>query len=329
MTNEKAVKLKLKQLDMFLLDEYKELHEFKRKNPADYEKKFMKRIKGAIRKLNPLIKEAVNVFYSPKERGRKPKVDIEGKVRILLLKQLIGKSNRMMAYLLDLFFMMFNVDISYKTIERLYEDNDVYLVLHNLMIIILEKKGVNNIDASGDATCYGLSVTTHYRSDAQKLKEKLKVSKGKKKKYVYKFTLMDLKTRMYVCYGTSLKSEKDAYNKAMIYLRQLGISLNSIRLDRYYSNHSDVNKFKDCKIYFIPKKNVTMQHGLYWNERLTDFVENTFEYLKEYFKRNNSEAGFAADKRLLGWRISQKKEDRMDTAILAKVVWRNLFHLSG
>lgn len=138
---------------------------------------------------------------------------------------------------------------------------------------------------------------------------------------------MDLSSKMYVCYGTILKSEKDAYEKAMKMLKNIKIKIKSIRLDRDYSNQGDVNKFKGGKIYFIPKKNVTMQHGLFWNERLTEFVDGTFGYLKEYFKRNNSENGFAEDKKLLGWKITQKREDRIDTSILTKVVWRNLFHL--
>ena len=138
---------------------------------------------------------------------------------------------------------------------------------------------------------------------------------------------MDLDSKMYVCYGTSLKSEKDAYNKAMEMLKTTEIKIKSLRLDRYYSNPGDINKFKGCKVYFIPKKNVTMQHGLFWNERLTEFVNDTFGYLKEYFKRNNSESGFSEDKKLMGWKIAQKREDRIDTAIFTKVIWRNLFHL--
>ena len=111
------------------------------------------------------------------------------------------------------------------------------------------------------------------------------------------------------------------------------INVKSVRLDRYYSNSSDVNSynnlFKDCKVYFIPKKNVTMKNGLYWNKRLTEFVNDTFGYLKEYFRRNNSESGFSADKKLFGWKISQKREDRIDTACFTKVIWRNLFQLYG
>ena len=327
MTTEKAVKQKLKELDKFLLDKYKKEFSFKRKNKADYEKRFSKKIKLAIKNMCPLIKKATASINTFQEKGRPSKLSLEQKVILILLKQLVGKSNRMMTYLLDLFFLAFKIDISYKTIERLYSDIEVHLALHNLFILIINKKEINDIDVSGDATGYSLTIKTHYQTYASKLKEKSKTSDDKKRKFVYKFTLIDLDSKMYICYGSSLKSEKDAYNKAMKMLRNIGVKLNSIRLDKYYSNPGDVNKFRDCKIYFIPKKNVTMQNGIYWNERLTEFVEDTFSYLKEYFKRNNSESGFGADKKLFGWKINQKREDRIDTVIFCKVILRNLFYL--
>jgi len=329
MTNEKAVKLRLKQLDLFLLDQYKEQFSFKHKNPQSYEKDFMTKIKLAIRNFNPLIEEATKNLVIEDKTGRPSKLLLKQKITLILLKQLIGKSNRMMSNLLDLFFMVFGIDISYKTIERLYSDEEVKLALSNLCNIILRKKGVSEIDASGDATGYSLTIKTHYQTYASELKEKAKVADDKKKKFVYKFVIMDLKSKMYVCYGSSLKSEKDAYFKAIKMLGQNenNIEIRSMRLDRYYSNPTDVNSYRGCKFYFIPKKNVTMSNGLYWNERLTEFVEDTFGYLREYFKRNNSESAFATDKKFLGGKIDQKREDRIDSVIFCRVIWRNLFQL--
>ncbi len=46
------------------------------------------------------------------------------------------------------------------------------------------------------------------------------------------------------------------------------------------------------------------------------FLEDTLKYLREYFKRVNSENGFAQDKRLFGDKVRQKREDRIDTVLL-------------
>jgi len=40
--------------------------------------------------------------------------------------------------------------------------------------------------------------------------------KHKKKLFAYMFAIMDLKTRMYVAFGSSMKSEKDAFDRAMM-----------------------------------------------------------------------------------------------------------------
>ena len=84
---------------------------------------------------------------------------------------------------------------------------------------------------------------------------KAKNSKNTKKAFVCQFALMDLKTRMYVCFGSSLVSEKQAFNKAIQMLRELDIKITSIRLDRYYSFPTYVKQFPNSTVYIIPRKN--------------------------------------------------------------------------
>ncbi len=77
----------------------------------------------------------------------------------------------------------------------------------------------------------------------------------------------------------------------------------------------------------FPAQGLKIGNGIYWNERLTEFVEDTFGYLREYYRRNDSENSLGVDKKLLGWKINQKREDRIDIVIFCKVIWRNLFQL--
>ena len=107
-------------------------------------------------------------------------------------------------------------------------------------------------------------------------------------------------------------------------LSRIDVNINSIRLDRYYSFPSYVNQFKESKVYIIPKKNVELANGFKWHETLKNFLLNTMDYLEEYFKRNNSESGWASDKKMFGWKISQKRDDRIDTALFVRAVWHNL-----
>src|SRR3989338_1700656 len=229
----KDVRKKVKELKS-IIEAYKKEHPKKDRDYAEYEKEFKRRLKKAIRNLDNLISESIRqikVFYRHKDRHS---LSLRKRTRLILVKELTEKGNRKIANMLELFSMLDGTDISYKTIERLYSDELLQLALFNLLIISLKKRGVKNIDACGDATGYSLTITKHYSSYVQKFKDKAKDGNLTKRAFVYKFALMDLKSKMYVCFGSSLKSEKEAFDRAMQMLRDIDVKIKSIRLDRYY-----------------------------------------------------------------------------------------------
>ncbi len=329
-----------------IIKEYKEQTPKNKRDWRTYEQRLAARIKTAMKELEPLIDEAISTLKTVKveKRGRKPELTLRQKTVLLLLKHLFGKSNREMSAMLVVFGLLSEVDVSYKTVERLYSDEEVILVLYNMHALLLKKKGVEDPDCSGDGTGYSLTIKKHYATEAQKLKDKAKDSKTTMKtentgqkaekktkaQFVYSFTLMDLDTRMYIGYGTSFKSEKEAFEKAVEMATSVGAG--SVRLDRYYSGQSYAalleKKFGEkVTVYLIPKKNATVKGPWKWKRMLHRFVKDTPGYLKEYFKRNQSESGISEDKRRFGWKIAQRREDRINTATACTVVWHNLFWL--
>ncbi|MEM3192572.1 MAG: hypothetical protein QW292_10915 [Candidatus Parvarchaeota archaeon] len=54
-------------------------------------------------------------------------------MKLLLIKQLVGESNRMFASMLDVFTIVSGINISYKTIERLYSDEEALMALYTSM----------------------------------------------------------------------------------------------------------------------------------------------------------------------------------------------------
>jgi len=324
---EKHIHDKLRELEKYLLDEYKRNHPQKEVDYAEYEKEFKKRFRNAMKEMPSLIDKAVCNLRFYRGKGDKPSLKIDQRIQLILISQLAGKSNRMMAYMTDLFSIITGINRSYKTIERLYSDKEVEIALFNLWILLLKSKNVNDVDSCGDATGFGLFISKHYLSYVQKLKDKAKESDNTKKAFVYKFSLMDLKTKMYICSGTSLISERQAFDKAIQMLKETGIRLNSIRLDRYYSNPCYVDLFPETKVFIIPKKNAKLGHGIHWYETMKAFVEETMKYLEEYYKRNNSESNWGADKKMFGGQVRQKREDRIDTALFCRDLWHNLLRL--
>ena len=330
---------KLKEIDEHIKKEYIASHPRQERDWRTYEQQFSKRIKEAMASLDPLIHEAVTTIKIEPKPGRHDALNLEQKVKLLLVKQLVGESNRMFTNMLYIFSMISGIDVSYKTVERLYSDEEVIMALHNLHVLLLKKKGVEKSDATGDGTGYSLTISKHYESIAKELKEKAKDAgdsaskleemQSKKRAFAYAFRLMDLSSRMYLCYGSSLKSEKDAYDGAMRMISELDVTLDSVRLDRYYSSPSYVDSFGNARVFVIPKKNATLNGSWKWKDTMKEFVTNTVHYLEQYHKRSNSESGFAADKKMLGWGIAQKREDRINCAQFCTGLWHNLFNLAA
>jgi transposase len=330
MIKSKEIRDRLREIDSYLLDQYRLEHPRKERDYAKYEITFMNRIKKVMKQLNPIIDEATKNIKVLKKKGRHKSLSPKQKLTLILIKQLVGKSNRMMAYMIDIFSMMSRVDVSYKSVERLYSDEELYLAMSNLFALLLKKKGIEKIDACGDATGFSLTIKKHYASHVQKLKDTSKEQDvNEKKSFVYRFNIMDLSTKMYVCYGSSLKSEREAFDKAMQMLEDYEIKIDSIRLDKYYSNPCYVDLFKESKGYIIPKKNAKLGNGTPWLKTMERFLNDTLGYLAEYYKRENSESGFSGDKKLLGWKVTQKREDRIDTALFCGTIWHNLLFLFG
>lgn len=322
-----------------IIEHYKDTSEPKKRDWRTYEQRFAERVKTAVRELSPLVDEAIVTLHIRKgeTRGNKPKLALKQKVTLLLLKHLIGKSNRDMANMLVIFSLLTDVDISYKTVERLYSDPEVIMVLHNLHRLILKKKGVEEADCGGDGTGYSLTITRHYASAAQKLKEKAKIakkaSKNKKKAFVYSFTLIDINTRIYIAYGTSFHSEQEAYSEALRMAQEMDVNIKSIRLDRLYSMQKYVKYlekvFNNPRISLIPRKDATVNGPWEWKRLLYDFVTDPITYLEDYFQRNQSESGFGEDKKRTGWKIMQKRDDRVHTANFCTILWHNLYWLGS
>lgn len=320
----------IRQLDD-IIKEYKKEHPSKKRDWRTYEQQFAQRAKACFTELEPLVEEAVSsiTFVSGENRGNEPKLTLKQKVLLLLLKHFCGKSNRTMEWMVVVFSMLNNIDVSYKSIERLYSDEAVKLAIFNLYSLLLKKKGIENVDCGGDGTGHALSIQKHYATEAQKLKDKVKENKEDTMKFVYSFTFIDIRSRMYVGYGTSFKSEKCAFEKALTMAKKIGIEIGSLRLDRYYSGEAYVKLCqeylgKDVKMFIIPKINIAHLGVGEWCAMLHRFLEDTKAFLEEYFQRNQSESGFAEDKKRTGWRLVQKKEDRIETAYGLTNLWHNL-----
>lgn len=291
---------------------------------ATYEREYRDRIRYVARELNNIADEAASVIVETKpSRGRPSTLRPSQKAVSLLIKSIVMQSNRKMSNLMSLFGALTGINVSYKVVERLYSEDKTEMVLHNMFVLTIKKKNLKDVDVTGDGTGYSLTITKHYRSEG---------SKEGSRNFTYSFKLMDLKTGLYICYGSSVRSEKDAYNKAVEMLaeikRSCGIRVRSERLDKYYSYQSTLQTVDEKTVlYILPRKDTKMHGPSRWRRIFRNMMMNPINYLKEYYRRENSESGFSADKRAFGWKIWQKRDDRIDTAMTCISVLHNLFRM--
>lgn len=282
---------------------------------AEWERK-REQVKQRLEKLPEYIEQAASTIKTKPKPGPEKDLDLVQRTTLLLFAKLMNKSNRDMEEILILLQPLFGVAVSYKYIERLYSDEEVKLVLHNLFILLLKDENVSS-DMTGDGTGYTVTVTKHYRSNPHK--------KGKDYKYV--FRLMDLKTGMYVGVGYSTISEMRAFKEALETAKSFGISIDTLRLDKYYSSRKVLKLFgESVSVFVIPKNNIS-KIGLEWSNVIRRIISCPLTYLKDYFKRNLSESGFSSDKRRFGGIIRQKREDRQSMAMLCIGFLHNLFFI--
>ncbi len=338
------VQERLADLERLVQEEYRPRHPAKKRDWRTYEEQWAHRIRSVMRDLGPLIREACSAVRV-EGPGPKPILTLEQRVTLLLLKVLYEQSNRRMAGMLVTFSLLSGLDVSYKTVERLYSDPAVAVALENLHTLMLRRRGVRRVEATGDGTGFALSITQHYATTVTKEGDRAKEnppasspssggdpdapSSKKVRGFVYSFRLLDLRTWLYVAFGTSQRSERAAYGAAMAWLKTQRIEIDSIRLDRLYSSATEAERFRGARFYFLPKKDVKIHVQHEWLASLREFVERPLPYLEEYYRREHSEAGFSADKRMLGWRIAQRRGDRIETADRCHSTWHNLLNLNG
>jgi transposase len=70
----------------------------------------------------------------------------------------------------------------------------------------------------------------------------------------------------------SLKSETEAFDKAMEMLKHIDIEIENVRLDKYYSFPSYVDRFGKGNVYVIPRKNATLNGSWKWKNTMEEFV---------------------------------------------------------
>ena len=97
------IKYKLEEINSIIGRKYKLEHPKQQRDWRTYEQQFALRIKTAMKDLDPLIREAVSTLHVVHGPGHPHSLTLEQRVQLLLIKQLVGESNRMFSNMLVIF----------------------------------------------------------------------------------------------------------------------------------------------------------------------------------------------------------------------------------
>lgn len=292
----------------------------KKKFSKDYDKRLRSETRTVFWMINEDVDKASELITIKQATGR-PLKDRAMLTKLHLIQRLFNLTNRQMESFTDILIFAQHETFSYKTIERAYDDPVVRMIIHNLFVLTCGEP--RDVDSSADGTGISLTITKHYRTDRiNDLKNKEETSK--QKEYLYTVAIIDLDTNLYLGYATGFKSEKQLFLEAKKMLFDNGFSINSIRMDKYYSNQSMMQEFNTkTKVYLIPKKNATIKGSFEWKHLLKKFVSKPLEYLSEYYKREKSESANSKDKKRCSL-IRQRKPERIMGAAFTNAVIHNL-----
>jgi transposase len=308
----------LDELDFLKKLYKKEFAVEKPKYSKDYDKRLRDLKRALFERINKDVDKAASFIEVKQIVGRQLK-DRVLLTKLHLVQQVLDLTNRDMESFAIIFALTGNETFSYKTIERAYEDQLVGMILHNLYVLSCGEP--RNIDASSDGTGYSLTITKHYRTDKDENKEHWE--EVERKEYIITSTIVDLKTKIYVSFATGFQSEMKLFEQAKCWLEKRGFTLDSITLDKYYSNQKTIAGFKtETKTFFIPKKNATIRGDKKWKDSIKEFTADTMGYLKKYYKRETSEYCHSADKRRFGV-IRQRKKCRIITTMETRMLLHN------
>ena len=112
------IQYKLEEINSILGKKYVDEHPKKERNWRTYEQEFAQRIKVAMKELDPLINEAVSKIQIVPRPGHPNTLTLEQRVKLLMIKQLVGESNRIFSNMLAIFSTLSCIDVSYKVIEQ-------------------------------------------------------------------------------------------------------------------------------------------------------------------------------------------------------------------
>jgi len=241
--------------------------------------------------------------------GRPPK-SCFNLAKAVLVQQYFQTSNRVTAGWIKVLRSKLNIDqdLTYKDIERAYENSNVILVLRLMFEKTQEPVRLLEKDFTGDGTGMPTSIKQNYEND-----------KGDEKKVsLFDMMIFTMGTEFKILSGVEIVKGPVDENPFIVPLleqtRNAYGRIGSFSYDAAAYSHDTIRYINDIGAtpYIFPKINAVLKaYGCMAKKRmLLDFLNNTQEWLSVYHKRSLSESRNSSDKRVFTGPLLKRIECR-------------------
>lgn len=309
-------------------------YEPKEKKEIDFNRYTIAQV-NEITNVLTLIRRVVDEAYvripEITKHGR-PSKSICDRAKAVLMQQFFQCSNRVAEGFVQLFKEKLGIKeyLTYKDIERSYEDPEVTLIIHiahqlsNMPVKDHEK------DFCIDGTGFPESTKQNYASEKDRAKGKSKEMKGYEK-------LVAIFGNNYkligACDVADWNDHESPYLKPLVdELMTIYEELNLFQGDRAYLSRDN------CKLIesyggtprFYPKSNSTLKRrgSLAWTNMLLAFIADPQKWLQEYHGRSISESGNSVLKRRFPRNLLKRNDIRQKSEAFARACAYNLRQLN-
>lgn len=277
--------------------------------------------------IRKIVDEAYRSIPDMYEEGRPPKSACD-KAKAILMQQFFQCSNRVAEGFVKLFHEKLGIKehLTYKDIERAYENPEVALLLHVAFQISNEPVKSKEKNFSIDGTGMPESIKQNYANDKEKGKkikgyEKLVAIFGEKYKLIGACDIADAKDNE--CpYLVPLLDE----------LMTIYEELNLFSGDPAYLSRENCDAITSYggmpRIY--PKSNISIKQrgSKAWTRMLLAFIVNPQKWLEEYHVRSISESGNSVLKRRFPRPLLKRDETRRKCEAFSRICVYNLRQLN-
>lgn len=283
-----------------------------------------------------LIRRVVDEAYvriPDMTRLGRPSKSVCDKAKAVLMQQFFQCSNRVAEGFVQLFKEKLGIKeyLTYKDIERAYEDPEVTLIIHIAHQLSNEPVKAHEKDFCIDGTGLPESYKQNYASEKDKSKGKNKEMKGYEK-------LIAIFGNKYKLIGAcdiaeNFNDHESPYLKPLLdELMQIYEELNLFQADRAYLSR------ENCKIIasyggtprIYPKSNSTLKRrgSLAWTQMMLAFITDPQKWLEEYHGRSISESGNSVIKRRFPRNLLKKDDTRRKSEAFSRTCVYNLRQLN-